>query len=357
MFKKMLTLIFITTLTLTLFQSCGSTDSPPINLPDTTTQNFTFETVEFGDGLSSSYLNDVWVFDENNIWAVGYISPSDTTVDGVRIINPNIIKWDGTDWILQPFSGTSSGIYGIWANKTDEIYFANGIVVKYKNENYEYENFQSVPLTNSQAVHKLWGSRESNIWGVGPWGTIVHNNGTGWAKIDFDRQWYFYNITGSKETGIAYAVARSSGDVCIIAELKKNQASIIYNSSENSPKLKSWTIDYHRQKLYLAGADIISVKIWEYDLTSGVKVLIDLEGNPIEADISQITVNNANDIYFIGRSFQIGAMIHYNGNRYSGFRNDLSPLINYGDTHSIDNLCVSVGGFNNKAYLTKIKRN
>ncbi len=40
---------------------------------DTTTQNFTFETVEFGDGFSSSYFNDVWIFDENNIWAVGYI--------------------------------------------------------------------------------------------------------------------------------------------------------------------------------------------------------------------------------------------------------------------------------------------
>jgi hypothetical protein len=42
---------------------------------DTTTQNFTFETVEFGDGFSSSYFNDVWIFDENNIWAVGYVYP------------------------------------------------------------------------------------------------------------------------------------------------------------------------------------------------------------------------------------------------------------------------------------------
>ncbi len=69
-------------------------------------------------------------------------------------------------------------------------------------------------FTNTQgAVEKLWGSSESNIWGVGPWGTIVHNDGNGWAKIDFDRQWYFYNITGNKETGIAYAVGRNTSDV------------------------------------------------------------------------------------------------------------------------------------------------
>ncbi len=149
MLKKILTLIFLTTLTLTLLQSCDSTEpddkrkltltvedvsttevrlrlrTTEIQLPanisitknstlaklitlksndslftvdslqpstsyslqaiydavksdpviavtmDTTTQNFTFETVEFGDGFSSSYFNDVWIFDENNIWAVG----------------------------------------------------------------------------------------------------------------------------------------------------------------------------------------------------------------------------------------------------------------------------------------------
>ncbi len=90
---------------------------------DTTSQNFTFETFEFGDGYSSSYFNDVWVFDENNIWAVGYISPEDTTINGTHISNPNIIKWDGTGWELQLFSGTSSGIDGTFGHMVLAIYF------------------------------------------------------------------------------------------------------------------------------------------------------------------------------------------------------------------------------------------
>ncbi len=51
------------------------------------------------------------------------------------------------------------------------------------------------------------GLLENNIWGIGPWGTIVHFDGQSWTKIDFDTQWYFYEITGNKETGTAYAIA------------------------------------------------------------------------------------------------------------------------------------------------------
>ena len=96
----------------------NQTTSLQLTTLDTTSNNFTFETYEFGDGYSSSYFNDVWVFNENNIWAVGYISPEDTTINGVHITNPNIIKWDGQSWKIQPNSGTSSGIYGMWAADT-----------------------------------------------------------------------------------------------------------------------------------------------------------------------------------------------------------------------------------------------
>ncbi len=317
---------------------------------DTTTQNFTFETVEFGDGFSSSYFKDVWIFDENNIWAVGEVLLDDGYT--------NIMRWNGTEWLPQRPYHTSSGISGIWAFDTSNIYFSSGAIRKYESGQIIVYSISHLGFTNTQGVHKLWGSSESNIWGVGPWGTIVHYDGNGWAKIDFDRQWYFYNITGNKETGTAYAVARSTGDECIIAEMKNNQAKIIFNSSDFSPQLNSWAIDYYNHKLYLAGADYRSTKIWEFDLLNSVpNVLIDLGGNPIETSIFQIIVNNVNDIYYIGRNYDFGSMIHFNGLRYSGFGNGLQASSNYGDTHSIDNLTISVGYSNNKAYITKIRRN
>ncbi|MBP9583078.1 MAG: hypothetical protein KBE38_13030, partial [Ignavibacterium sp.] len=57
-------LVSLGNLTLT---SCSTTEPPDIKPPvepDSTTQNFTFETFEFGDGFSSSYFNDVFIFDQ-----------------------------------------------------------------------------------------------------------------------------------------------------------------------------------------------------------------------------------------------------------------------------------------------------
>jgi hypothetical protein len=319
---------------------------------DTTTQNFTFETVEFGDGFSSSYFNDVWIFDENNIWAVGFVS------SGVTAGQKNIVQWDGNVWKGRGRLFNSSGIDGIWAVDSSTIYFATGIVLKYSNGTFDWESFNHIPLPNGQAVEKLWGSSESNIWGVGPWGTIVHYDGNGWAKIEFDRQWYFYNITGNKKTGIAYAVARATGDVFIIAELKNNMAKILYTSGNTLPILNSYTIDYHKQKLYLAGGDYIGAKIWEYDLlTNEAKILKDLFDTARNMLIPQISVNNTNDIYFLGRDWESGKMIHYNGLRFTVFKDGLQESSNYGDIHSIENLTVAAGFANNKAYITKIRRN
>ncbi len=221
--------------------SCSPTEpdiKPPVE-PDSTTQNFTFETFEFGDGFESSWLNDVWIFDENNIWAVGYLAPSDTTVNGIHITNPNIIRWDGSSWKLQPFSGTSNGMEGIWALDSSHIYFASGGLRKYVNGVYSTIN-TNLGLQNYQGIYKLWGNSENNLWGVGPGGTIVHYDGVAWSKIDFDEGWYFYDITGNSKTGTAFAVAQGNLRYeSIIVELKNGTADIIFNN-QNSALLLLW---------------------------------------------------------------------------------------------------------------------
>nr|MCU0406819.1 glucosyl transferase [Ignavibacteriaceae bacterium] len=56
---------------------------------DTTSQNFSFVVLEFGDGFSSSYFNDVWIFNENDIWVCGNVFTNDST-DG------NLYQWNGS---------------------------------------------------------------------------------------------------------------------------------------------------------------------------------------------------------------------------------------------------------------------
>ncbi len=318
---------------------------------DTTSQNFTFETFEFGDEYSSSYFNDVWVFDENNIWAVGYISPEDTTINGTHISNPNIIKWDGMGWKLQPYSGTSSGIYGIWAVDTALIYFASGNVIKYQNGNYT-NIVVSGNWTQGQSIEKLWGSSKNNIWGIGPWGTIVHFDGQSWTKIDFDTQWLLYDLTGNPKTGRAYAVARNINFTTIVIELKNSsETEIIYNSDNSPVSIQAFSLSMvNDNQLYIASNKIASLDV----NTKEVKLLYQL---PTGLGIETMTSYRSNDIYLFGTRYAEGQkMVHFNGIRFQTF--DLSNFtgIIYGGTKAINNLAVMGEYLNNKATLIKVTR-
>ncbi|MBZ0181527.1 MAG: hypothetical protein K8F60_03660 [Melioribacteraceae bacterium] len=65
---------------------------------DTTSHNFTWETFEFGGEGGSSYLRDVAIINENDIWAVGEIHTEETDQfdsNGVWIQPYNAVHWDG----------------------------------------------------------------------------------------------------------------------------------------------------------------------------------------------------------------------------------------------------------------------
>ena len=318
---------------------------------DTTSQNFTFETLEFGDGYSSSYFNDVWIFDENNIWAVGYISPEDTTINGTHITNPNIIKRDGTSWKLQPYSGTSSGIYGIWAFDSSNIYFANGAIVKYENGQFIETDLGNLGFTNGQGVEKLWGSGLDNIWGIGPWGTIVHFDGQSWSKIDFDTQWRFDDITGNPGNGFAYASATNQSFNTIIVELKNNSTDIIYNSALTEEHLRSFSLSFVGKEFIYLGND----KVWRFNIrTKKTESLFTL---PVSYGVLSIAAYEKNDIYFFGdRLPSSDELIHYNGKSFTiiNYADQLAPILG---SSAIKDFANVVGFINNKAYLVKVKRN
>ncbi|MBK7499286.1 MAG: hypothetical protein IPI19_09310 [Ignavibacteriales bacterium] len=343
---SILTLLLVTT-------SCNTTEpdiKPPVE-PDSTTQNFTFETFEFGDGFESSWLNDVWIFDENNIWAVGYLAPSDTTINGIHITNPNIIKWDGSSWKLQPFSGTSNGMEGIWALDSSHIYFASGGLRKYVNGVYSTIN-TNLGLQNYQGIYKLWGNSENNLWGVGPGGTIVHYDGVAWSKIDFDEGWYFYDITGNSKTGAAFAVAQGNLGTSIIVELKNGTADIIFDN-QNSPYysygLQS-ILHYSENELWLSGSKIFSYNLMSEEL----KVIQDL---PVGDDVSTVSMTSQKDIFYWGNGTDLqGKFVHYNGKRFKMFTIPTAYTPYPEGINSMNNLAVAVGSVGNKAFLLKIMR-
>ena len=338
------------------FLSCSSNPTeppkppPPPVEPDSTTQDFTFETFEFGDGLSTSYLNDVWIFNENNIWAVGDISPE----NGETFTN--ILRWNGVKWNHFEREFVSTGFTGIWAIDSNNIYLASGVIRKYENGAIKTIDLTHLTFSNNQSVNKLWGSSENNIYGVGRNGIIVHYDGSpsgaGWTKIDFDTKWRFDAITGSKQTGIAYASATNQSFNTIIVKLENNTAEIIYNSANTTERLTAFTIQMLTDSLlYLAHS-----KIWKLNLnTNTTEVLFTM---PPTFGILRSSFYSNIDMYFFGDQLPSGEeLVHYNGKRFTiiTFDKNRNDLI-YGGAYAIKDLAVLTGFSNNKAYLVKVKR-
>ena len=323
----------------TVFYTCSST-----------TQNFTFQTFEFGNGGSSSYLNDVWIFDENNIWAVGDISLENG--NGYT----NIFRWNGKRWYPYFKEFDSGGFDGIWAADSNNIYFADGLLLKYQVGVYNYgvinyEDFSNISYTVGQGVHKLWGSSESNIWGVGPWGTIVHYDGSQWTKIDFDTKWRFDAVTGSEKTGIAYASATDQSFNTAIVELKDNSANIIYNSANTTEHLTSFSIKLLNENELLLG----NTKVWKFNISAGqTELQYTLTSGYAVVDIA---IYSPIDIYYFIDQYGPGEeLLHYNGKRFKEINFSSRNSVIYGGAYAIKDLAILTGFSNNKAYLVEVKR-
>ncbi|HRN27900.1 MAG TPA: hypothetical protein PL018_15050 [Ignavibacteriaceae bacterium] len=334
-------LVSLGNLTLT---SCSTTEPPDIKPPvepDSTTQNFTFETFEFGDGFSSSYFNDVFIFDQNNIWVCGNVLTNDST-DG------NLYHWNGHYWnALRLNYVDMEGIWGI----NGIIYLASNGLWRYNGLALIRQNITGT-FSQGQGVHKLWGSSENNIWGVGPNGTIVHFDGTAWSKIDFDEGFRFDAITGSKQTGIAYASATSQQFNTIIVELKNGAVNIIYDTTIDENHLTSFSIGLFNEETLILG----NKNVWTFNILSKeteIKYVF-----PINGDfITLLAIYKPNDIYFFADKYGNGEiMLHYNGKRFSGFNFSNRNSVIYGGAYAIKDLAVMTGFSNNKAYLIKVKR-
>lgn len=328
--------------------SCSSpTDPPPGSGPDTTSQNFTFETYEFGDGFASSSLNDVWIFDENNIWAVGWVGETETGP------TTNIMHWDGTSWNRRGPQFTTSGLEGIWAYDSSHIYLASGAIRNYINGEFGAEDLTHLNFDQGQRVQQLWGSSLSNIYGVGPWGIIVHYDGSTWRKIDFSTEWYFYGVTGSGETGIAYAVARSSNNSKSgLFEIKDNSITMIATDEG--------TNDFYT---FNSVALITDNEIWavgrgvfEYKIAEGEFEKIDDLGNP--PSLGSISPAAPNDIYMYGGNYDgIPVLIHYNGLSFKEIQLPERNGMFYNGSYSTSTQSILTSFSENKAYLVITKRN
>jgi hypothetical protein len=343
--SKLLTLILSAAL---LFVGASCKKDPPIVPPlppvvDTTSQNFTMTTWEYGDGFASAFANDVWIFDEKNIWVVGLFPPT-SSIAGEY----NIMRWNGSNWVPAGLHFNSSGVESICALDSSTIFFAAGFPIKYKSGTYTEYIMADLKFSNGQQVDKIWASSESNVWGVGANGCIVHYDGVTWKKIEYDNQYNFLAITGSKESGIAYATGRTRNWNTVIVRLQYDSAKTIFQGGDlYHPQSIEFFSMSNENEILISGA-----VIRKFTLSS---LRMDTLYTP-SLYMSAMGYVAQNDIYYFGEYHGVSEVLHYNGQRFSEIPLSIQGVFLIYGASGTKSIMACCGDLNDKAFIVLLRR-
>jgi len=320
-----------------------------ITTMDTISHDFTWETFTFGGEGGSSYLLDVAIINENNIWAVGIIYTADD--------NYNAVHWNGSQWELKKilYYGECSAVMypplkAIYAFSGEEIVLTNGGSIGLFDGNAVDLDCGVNPLLTG-AINKIWGTSSSDFYVVGNNGNIAHYNGNSWMKIesgtalDFQDIWGDYNEKIQEWEVLAVASNKFFNEGNALLKIKE-LASAKLNTIGLPWSLSS--ICHIAGKKYFVGGDGLFFnkmlnENWNKDTTF----------IPIYKD--RIRCSNINDIVVSGSN---GLLSHYNGINWKHYTNNELPYFS-GRLLSCDikgNVIIAVGWKEIQAIITIGKR-
>ena len=338
----------------------GSTSVVQAITLDTTSGNFTFakETLK---GSASSILYDVALVNDTLAYAVGQAYGYDSLGQG----DPYpycLAKWDGQSWRLLRLYFLNSNrqltmitvpIQGVYAFGPTDVWLAPGSVFHWNGSDSLTElSFNRLTLADRFAtVIRLWGSSDSDMFGVGDAGTIVHYDGTSWRTISSGTTLQLVDIYGATnmQTGqrqiLAVGTENYPGDRAILS-ISSITASLLPTNPIQYELFGVWFVP--NRHYYVVGSGV-------YEKSSLVETA--WHNNPLDITrygTTKMRGNGLNDVFVVGA---YGELLHYNGMRWKSFR-DVTGLDNgsYASVAVKGNLIIAVGANNNDAIVTVGRR-
>ncbi len=303
-------------------------------LMDTTSHNFVWEIDTLGG--YGSYLNDVAIIDENNIWVVGNIETDTATY--------NAAHWDGSVWELILIGVPGVIGEGIFYFADNDIWVATGIIYHWNGEEWERYHLWDMGVlgANDGGVTEIWGTSSSNIYFAGRKGSIVHYDGSEFTRMESGTEVKLTDIWGIDNEHI-WVVGEASGYLKSVV-LYFNGIffeQIYYNDWTEEQNCDSlcgnmrtiWTCGNH---VFMGG----SAGIWDKDIDSTKWNLTkDVDVNPTGMFERRIRGNDTNDILIVGNDLM---GFHFNGSTWK----DVMYNVPFADLLSVDmhsSICVAVG--------------
>ncbi len=320
-------LYLTSTLILALFfsaQSCKSPTGPKTNSPpDTTSNNFTFQTFTFGaSNAGSSYLKDIVVVSDSDIWCVGaiYLDSADGAPDPNAY---NALHWNGESWEMKRifYYGSCSAVKypplkAICTLSDNNIIVTNGGSIGWLSGDSVRLDCGVNPLL-AGAINKIWGINSNDFYIVGNGGSIAHyQNGT-WQKVESGTNMNIYDIWGASnpQTGkteiLAVASYPDTSAQRKIIQINGTNATDISSSGINWDLESVW---FKPQSQYFVAGSGIYNKNFLTDNTWSSQYF-----NVTNYYINCIRGNDVNDVVAVG---SFGEVIHYNGKSWKSFRDE-----------------------------------
>jgi hypothetical protein len=161
---------------------------------DTTSHDFSWTVETLGD--YGSYLNDVAIVDENNIWVVGYITLGDSIY--------NAAHWDGNAWDMVHLPAVTYGgglsmgwLTSIFAIDENNIWCFSSAGSYLKWDGIEWTS-EWIPYRDG-GINAIWASSPEDVWFAGDNGSIVHYDGSGFRRIESGTEVNYRQISGTPD--------------------------------------------------------------------------------------------------------------------------------------------------------------
>jgi hypothetical protein len=305
---------------------------------DSTSHDYNWRVFYFG-GAASSYLMDVSIVSDTNIWAGGAIYEFDST----GVVDPyiyNAAHWNGKSWEERRvyISGTLglSPILAIYALNATDVWTGGTEPLHWNGTNWIRYDLTGITRGHAQ---KIWGTDSSNIFMVQDInGSIVHYDGRAWQEIPRVTMLPIQDILGwidpqSDNENVVALASDQSADVGVAVLQVNNASAVPLNNSGLPPVVRSiWSAD---GKLYYVCGDGI---YRSRSLDSGWQKNTFQTPNFTE----RVRGNSAVDFFVVG---DFGFIGHYNGSTFREYDGQELPRFTgiYGSVDVRGGTVVAVG--------------
>jgi len=317
--------------------------SEPLNVTTlpTTSHNFTWTIDTLGN--YGSYLNDVVIVDEDNIWAVGNI-----VTDSMEY---NAARWDGERWHLMGIYSNTLDLYSIQYFASDDIWVTDICSpIHWDGDKWTLYHLQNMGL-DACAGNAIWGTSSSNLYFVGDDGTIVHYDGQSFTRETSGTSIDLTDVMGSPSSGRLWAggVQREDNQSVILTSTGNVWTTIYARDASGHTSLgdSGWTTPTI-QSLWIAPSDgplwvIGGMGVFQFlpaNHPQGYhRVWVGTQGYPA-AYTWRIRGNAPNNIFIAGEH---GELFHFNGKTWHEYSGQFPTTIHWYSVKSTNRDLVLVG--------------